>query len=61
MKFVIDTATKSVELEGGRTLDLYGKEAFELISDIWLKMSWNQKYSYTFHGWAARSFSIRTT
>jgi cephalosporin hydroxylase len=25
-----------------------GKEAFELISDLWLKTSWNQKYSYTF-------------
>ena len=32
----------------GRRLDLYGKEAFELISDLWLKTSWNQKYSYTF-------------
>ena len=31
-----------------RTLDLYGKEAFELVSDVWLKTSWNQKYSYTF-------------
>lgn len=29
-------------------LDLYSKEAFEILSDLWLKMGWNQKYSYTF-------------
>ena len=31
-----------------RKLDLYGKEAFERLSEIWLKTSWNQKYPYTF-------------
>lgn len=31
-----------------RKLDLFGIEAFELMSELWLKMSWNQKYSYTF-------------
>jgi cephalosporin hydroxylase len=29
-------------------LDLYGKAAFEYVSELWLKLSWNQKYSYTF-------------
>jgi cephalosporin hydroxylase len=47
MRIVIDTAEKTLTA-GGRHLDLYGKEAFELISDLWLKTSWNQKYSYTF-------------
>lgn len=48
MRYVIDTAAKTFETEGGKTLDLYGKEAFEILSEIWLKTSWNQKYSYTF-------------
>src|SRR5262245_58305241 len=47
MRIVIDTAEKTLAADG-RRLDLYSKEAFELISDLWLKTSWNQKYSYTF-------------
>lgn len=51
MKLTIDTDNKtlSVDSEGKqRQLALYSDEAFELISDQWLKVSWNQKYSYTF-------------
>lgn len=51
MRITIDTDARrfSIEKSGTcRTLDLYDKEAFELISDLWLKTSWNQKYSYTF-------------
>jgi cephalosporin hydroxylase len=51
MKLTIDTDAKtlSVEAEGKqRQMALYSDEAFELISDQWLKVSWNQKYSYTF-------------
>jgi cephalosporin hydroxylase len=48
MRIIIDTAEKSLVAADGRRLDLYGKEAFELISELWLKTSWNQKYSYTF-------------
>jgi len=53
MKLTIDTASKSVvvqEDEGGatRTLDLYSKDAFEAISEVWLTLSWQAKYSYTF-------------
>jgi cephalosporin hydroxylase len=47
MRIVIDTMDKTLSADG-RRLDLYSKEAFELISDVWLKTSWNQKYSYTF-------------
>ncbi len=47
MKIVIDTEKKTVAA-GDHVVDLYGKEAFELISKLWLKTSWNQKYSYTF-------------
>src|SRR5258706_12084487 len=51
MKIIIDTDEKTLAVdgkEGKRNLDLYGREAFELISGVWLKTSWNQKYSYTF-------------
>ncbi len=48
MLIVIDTTEKTFIAADGQRLDLYGKEAFELISDLWLKTSWNQKYSYTF-------------
>jgi cephalosporin hydroxylase len=48
MRIVIDTETKTLATGDGRTIDLYGREAFELISNLWLKTSWNQKYSYTF-------------
>lgn len=51
MKLTIDTTAKILiqEVEGkSRTIELYSKEAFELISHQWLKVGWNQKYSYTF-------------
>jgi cephalosporin hydroxylase len=48
MRIMIDMAEKALIHADGRRLDLYGKEAFELISELWLKTSWNQKYSYTF-------------
>ncbi|EKE08790.1 MAG: hypothetical protein ACD_16C00256G0011 [uncultured bacterium] len=48
MKIVIDTQEMSFDIEGQKKLDLYGKEAFEMLSDLWLKTSWNQKYPYTF-------------
>nr|WP_269438371.1 CmcI family methyltransferase [Phosphitispora fastidiosa] len=36
-----------------RVLDLYTKEAFELISKQWLKVGWNQKHVYSF-SWMGR-------
>src|SRR4249919_2883447 len=56
MKLTIDTAAKTLLVEAdGRTrqLQLYSDEAFELISDQWLKVGWNQKYPYTF-SWLGR-------
>lgn len=50
-QLMIDVENKTLELEqedGKKILDLYGKDAFEILSDLWLKTSWNQKYSYTF-------------
>lgn len=55
MRITIDTTQSQLlvtEKTGERRLDLYGVEAFEIISRLWLKTSWNQKYPYTFtwHG-----------
>ena len=51
MRLVIDTEQRTLMLIGSgeeRTLDLYSKEGFELLSHEWLKVGWNQKYPYTF-------------
>lgn len=56
MKLIIDTETQRLirESDGGRDeLELYSKESFELISQQWLKVGWNQKYPYTF-SWMGR-------
>jgi cephalosporin hydroxylase len=56
MKIVIDTAEKTLTCEadnGIRQFDLYSREAFELLSDHWLHVGWNQKYPYTF-SWMGR-------
>jgi cephalosporin hydroxylase len=56
MKITIDTENKTVITEdNGQTacLELYSKEAFELISFYWLKVGWNQKYPYVF-SWLGR-------
>lgn len=51
MRLTIDTDQNTLEVvDGGETkaLDLYGKDAYEHIARMWMKTSWNQKYSYTF-------------
>ncbi len=56
MKIVIDTTEKTLTCEahdGARQFDLYTREAFELISEQWLAVGWNQKYPYTF-SWMGR-------
>lgn len=56
MKIAIDTERKEITLGEGsdaRTLPLYSKQAFELLSHWWLKVGWNQKYPYTF-AWMGR-------
>jgi cephalosporin hydroxylase len=56
MKILIDTAAKTLRIEDSpqsRSIPLYSKEAFELISHQWLKVGWDQKYPYTF-SWMGR-------
>jgi cephalosporin hydroxylase len=47
MQLSIDTDNKRLEVDG-TVLDLYSNEAFRVLSDLWLKVGWNQKYTYTF-------------
>jgi len=56
MKLTIDTETRMILWEDGPdrgSMELYGKEAFEALSELWVKVGWNQKYSYTF-SWLGR-------
>jgi cephalosporin hydroxylase len=51
MKLILDTESKTLikERDGASIrLELYSQEAFEAISEQWLKVGWNQKYPYTF-------------
>ena len=51
MRLTIDTDKKELiyEVAGQRqNLNLYSKEAFELLSDLWVKAGWSLKYIYTF-------------
>ena len=56
MNIKIDTIanTLSVTAENeSKDLPLYSKEGFDLLSEIWLKVGWNQKYPYSF-SWMGR-------
>lgn len=51
MKLTIDTDNEKLYIDNVkdvRTINLYSKEAFELISEQWMKLGWNEKYEYTF-------------
>jgi cephalosporin hydroxylase len=56
MKLEIDTETNALTVHDGgkpRRLPLYSKEGFELLSDLWVKVGWNERYGYTF-SWFGR-------
>jgi cephalosporin hydroxylase len=56
MKLIIDYDRQEVEEEAEgvrRSLPLYSREAFELISRAWLKVGWQMRYPYTF-SWFGR-------
>ena len=62
MKITIDTEAKTLSFndkadgdgaQGVETLPLYSDRAFEIISQQWLKVGWNQKYPYAF-SWFGR-------
>src|SRR6202789_4485930 len=47
MRVSIDTEGRTLDVDG-RKLDLYSDEGFKVLSDLWVKVGWNQKYSYSF-------------
>ena len=56
MKLSVDFETKTLttEVRGKETsIPLYSKEAFEVLSQAWLKVGWNEKYPYCF-SWMGR-------
>jgi len=56
MKITIDTEARTLVAEAGgarEEMPLYSDRAFELVSDAWVKVGWNQRYSYTF-SWMGR-------
>lgn len=46
MKIEIDTEAQTL-IVGTDRLPLYSDDAFRVLSDLWLKVGWNQKYTYT--------------
>jgi cephalosporin hydroxylase len=48
MKLEIDTTRGEIRLEDGKSVPLYSEEGFRLVSQLYLKVGWNQKYTYTF-------------
>jgi cephalosporin hydroxylase len=56
MQIHIDTESKclTINSEGNeKTHALYSTEGFQIVSDLWVKLGWNAKYSYTF-SWLGR-------
>ena len=56
MKIIIDTESQSIvigENNEKKEIELYSKEAFEILSEQWKKVGWNQKHMYTF-SWMGR-------
>ena len=56
MKLNIDTLANTLITEdatGTKSHALYSKQGFEALSELWLKVGWNQKYPYSF-SWMGR-------
>jgi cephalosporin hydroxylase len=55
MKLLIDSDKRTLTVLAERecVLDLYSREAFEILSKEWVRVGWNQKYPYTF-SWLGR-------
>jgi len=53
MKIEINTDRNELVIDKTQKLKLYSKEAFRTLSNIWLKVGWDQKYVYGF-SWLGR-------
>lgn len=52
MKITIDTDAATLAVDGAEH-DLFSREAFDIIADLWVKTGWVRKYSYGF-SWLGR-------
>lgn len=52
MKLSIDTDAHTMSIDG-ESVDLFSKEAFDHIADLWVRTGWVRKYSYGF-SWLGR-------
>ena len=52
MKITIDTDAKTIATRdddgNDNEMPLYGNPSFKLLSELWIKVGWGQRYSYTF-------------
>lgn len=56
VRYVIDTDERLLtvgEGDAARAVELYSPEAFDCLSSLWLKVGWNERYTYTF-SWLGR-------
>jgi cephalosporin hydroxylase len=53
MRILIDEDRKTISCDDAEPLALYSRGAFEILSALWLKVGWNEKYTYTF-SWMGR-------
>ena len=47
MKILIDTKRNAIKINN-KSISIFSKKSFECIQELWTKLGWNQKYSYTF-------------
>jgi cephalosporin hydroxylase len=47
MKITIDTKRNTLKIKN-KIISIYSKKSFDYISELWVKLGWNKKYSYTF-------------
>ena len=48
MKLLIDEEKREIVGEDGISVPLYSVEGYRLLSELWLKVGWDQKHPYTF-------------
>ena len=48
MKLTFDMRERKISVDGIRDVPLYSDEGFAIVKDLWLKVGWNRKYTYTF-------------
>lgn len=53
MKIEVNTDKNELVIDETQKVKLYSKEAFKILSNIWLKVGWDQKYVYSF-SWLGR-------